>query len=118
MNNFSDNTFSDSDTQSLSQPFNNIINNKIYDKKNIVDRINKLNSRRCNLKIFKIIYSDKVNFSKNDNGIFFNINNLNDSQLKIIDTIINYYEKKKLNDDNINSYDYNSSINKSNINSL
>ena len=101
MNNHSEvNTFTDSDTQSISL-INNKQNIKIIDKKNIVDRINILNSRRCNLKIFKIIYSNKVNFSKNDNGIFFNINNIDDDQLLTINNILCYYEKKK-NDNNYN----------------
>jgi hypothetical protein len=108
MNIQSDNIMnSDSDTQSFSQT-----NNKIIDKKNIVDRINNLNSRRCNLKIFKIIYNNKINYSKNDNGIFFNINNLNNNQLSEINNILSYYEKKKNNDntstfgDNILSQEY------------
>lgn len=105
MNIQSDNiNYSDSDSQSilLSQS----INNKILDKKNIVERINNLNSRRCNLKIFKIIYNDKINYSKNDNGIFFNINNLNNDQLNEINDILCYYERKKNQDDNILSTEY------------
>jgi len=104
MNTLSDNNnFTDSDSQSILQSQSN---NKLIDKKIIVDRINNLNSRRCNLKIFKIIYNDKINYSNNDNGVFFNINTLNNEQLNEINNILCYYEKKKNQDDNILSTEF------------
>jgi len=90
---------------------NIIINNKIHlDKQKIIDRINTLNNKRCNIKIFKIIYLNKINYSSNDNGVFFNINNLDDTQLLNIHNILSYYEKKKIlensNDEYTLSTDY------------
>ncbi len=46
------------------------------------------------MKIFKIIYTDNVDYSKNNNGVFFNLNQLNDESLSKIDNIISYYENK------------------------
>jgi len=102
-------SLSDSDYQTIS-------NNKInIDKKNLVDRINALNNKRCNIKIFKIIHSNKINYSSNDNGVFFNISNLDNNQLLNIHNILCYYEKKKILDNSSNedynlSTDYNTSI--------
>ena len=64
------------------------------DKKKLLNRINDLKNKKCNMKIFKIIYTDNVDYSKNNNGVFFNLNQLNDESLSKIDNIISYYENK------------------------
>ena len=65
------------------------------DKKILVKRIGDIKNKRCYLKIFKIIHGDNFKYTKNDNGIFFNLTNLPDIILSNIDTIVQYYEAKK-----------------------
>ena len=48
------------------------------------------------MKIFNLIHNSKSTYTKNDNGIFFNMSILPDNILNIIDNIIIYYENKKL----------------------
>ena len=85
------------------------------DKKILVKRIGDIKNKRCYLKIFKIIHGDNFKYTKNDNGIFFNLTNLPDIILSNIDTIVQYYEAKKSHNEllliqnlnNNSSYDYN-----------
>ncbi len=71
---------------------------KIYshnDKKMLVKRIGDIRNRKCYIKIFKIIHDDQFNYTKNDNGILFNLTNLPDSILTSIESVILYFENKK-----------------------
>lgn len=67
------------------------------EKKNLIKRISDVKNKKCYIKIFKIIHNNNNTYTKNDNGIFFNITNLSDDILKKIDDIIRYYETKKNN---------------------
>ena len=81
-----------------------------YDKKKIVSRITDLKNKHCNTKIFKIIYEFNINYSKNDNGVFFNLNELNNETLSKIENIIDFYENKNINKistPNYSKIDYN-----------
>ncbi len=76
----------------------NILNTKSYThehKKLLVKRINEIKSKRCYVKIFKIIYNDNHKYSQNDNGVFFNLTNLPDTTLSKIEQVIQYYDNKK-----------------------
>jgi hypothetical protein len=76
---------------------NNIEYTNIYthnDKKLFVKRIGDIKNKKCYLKIFKIIHGDNFKYTKNDNGIFFNLTNLPDSILAKIETVLIYYENK------------------------
>lgn len=66
------------------------------DKKMLVKRIEDIKNRQCYLKILKVIHGDNFKFTKNDNGVFFNVSNLPDSILFKIDSIVQYYENKKI----------------------
>ena len=86
----------------------NSINNIEYtntythnDKKLFVKRIGDIKNKKCYLKIFKIIHGDNFKYTKNDNGIFFNLTNLPDSILAKIETVLIYYENKKNHNDQI-----------------
>ena len=69
----------------------NIIFN--YDeKKKIVFRIQNLKSRKFYIKLFKIILNENIDYNKNSNGIFFNINKLTNSQFNKINTFLDYCE--------------------------
>jgi hypothetical protein len=83
---------------------NNIEYTNIYthnDKKLFVKRIGDIKNKKCYLKIFKIIHGDNFKYTKNDNGIFFNLTNLPDSILAKIETVLIYYENKKNHNDQI-----------------
>ena len=95
----------------------NYLNNKLYthnDKKILVKRITDIKIKKCYLKIFKIIHNDNFKYTKNDNGIFFNLTDLPDSILTNIESIIQYYENKKLQNElllkNNNLYSSNNNI--------
>jgi hypothetical protein len=76
---------------------------KVYshnDKKQLVKRISDIKNKKCYLKIFKLIHGD-IKYTKNDNGVFFNLTNLSDTILTNIDSVIQYYENKKQYNDSI-----------------
>ena len=75
----------------------NSYENKIYshnDKKQLLNRINNIKNKKCYIKIFSIIHNHKLKYTKNDNGIFFNLTILPNDILNIIENIVNYYENK------------------------
>lgn len=64
-----------------------------YDeKKKIVFRIQNLKSRKFYIKLFKIILNENIDYNKNSNGIFFNINKLTNTQFNKINTFLDYCE--------------------------
>jgi hypothetical protein len=93
---------------------NNIASVKTYshnDKKLLVKRIGDIKNKRCYIKIFKIIHGDNFKYTKNDNGVFFNLTNLPDSILHKIELVLQHYENKKFVNDqelikNNNSFTY------------
>ena len=66
----------------------------LYDKQNLLLRINEKNNRRDE-KIFNLIHNKDIKYSKNNNGIFFDLNQLSNEILFEIEKIICYYEMKK-----------------------
>lgn len=73
------------------------------DKKNLITRLNKIKNKKCYMRIFKLIHQNDTNYSQNENGVFFNITNMSNDLLIKIDNILNYYEKKKEDNDIDNS---------------
>ena len=67
------------------------------DRKILIKRISDVKNKKCYIKIFKIIHNNNNSYTKNDNGIFFNITNLSDDILNQIEHIIKHYEMKKYN---------------------
>jgi hypothetical protein len=65
------------------------------EKQSLLKRINNIKSTKCYIKIFKIIYGENLQFTQNDNGILFNLLDLEDDILNKIENIITFYEKKK-----------------------
>lgn len=66
----------------------------LIDKKNFLSRMTEKNNRRDE-KIFNLIHNKDIKYSKNNNGIFFDLNQLNDDILFEIEKILCYYEMKK-----------------------
>jgi hypothetical protein len=88
-----------SETNTNSDFFVNKLPKKVYtynDKKQLVKRISDIKYKKCYIKLFKVIYGDNLKYTKNDNGIFFNINNLSDDILLKIEAVIMFYENKKV----------------------
>jgi hypothetical protein len=78
----------------------NLKNYSITDKKLLLNKINEYKNKRRDTKIFNLICKNNINYSNNDNGIFFDLNQLNDDILIKIENIILYYElKQKKNND-------------------
>lgn len=74
------------------------INLKTYsvcDKKLLLSKINEYKNKRRDAKIFSLICKNNINYSNNDNGVFFDLNQLNDEILNKIENIILYYEIKQ-----------------------
>jgi len=71
---------------------------KYDEKKKIVFRIQNLKNRKFYIKLFKIILNENIDYNKNSNGIFFNINKLDNSQFNKINTFLDYCELSSQND--------------------
>jgi hypothetical protein len=54
---------------------------EIYRKKNIVKMIDGINVKKILIQIFKIILEEKINYTRNQNGIFFDLNQISDEKL-------------------------------------
>jgi hypothetical protein len=71
---------------------------KYDEKKKIVFRIQNLKNRKFYIKLFKIILNENIDYNKNSNGIFFNINKLDNSQFNKINTFLDYCELSSQNE--------------------
>ena len=61
----------------------------LADKKSIMTRIQNLKNKKHYIHIYKLIKDNNVQYSQNINGIFINLNNIDDS---ILDKIIKYLD--------------------------
>lgn len=65
---------------------------EIYRKKNIVKMIDGINVKKILVQIFKIILEEKIQYSRNSNGIFLNLNQIPDDKLiKIENFLLSIY---------------------------
>jgi hypothetical protein len=64
-------------------------------KNNFIDYLNQESNYECHNIIFNILKMYNISYSKNNNGIFINYDNLNDNIIEIIINYINDYIKKK-----------------------
>jgi spermidine synthase len=67
------------------------VETKIYnhtEKKDLVKKIEKLTSKNHYKQIFKILKSSGIKITQNSNGVFFNMNDLNNDILKKIDDFL------------------------------
>ena len=71
-------------------------------RKQLLSRIEQIKSKNIYLQIFEIIHKDKADYTINDNGIFFNLNKLNNEILIKIEDVLNNYDKNKINKITIN----------------
>ena len=80
-------------SDNISLKITTINNYNHNDKKILFKRIGDIKNKKCYIKIFKLIHGDNLSYTKNDNGIFFNLNNLSNELLTNIEYIIQYYEQ-------------------------
>jgi hypothetical protein len=65
---------------------------EIYRKKNIVKMIDGIKVKKILLQIFKIILEEKIQYSRNNNGVFLNLNQIPDDKLiKIENFLLSIY---------------------------
>ena len=81
----------------------NIIDKTTYkkydydDKKKIVYKIQKIKNKKDYFKLYKLVNNNNIQFTKNNNGIFFNINKLSNQTLQEIEFFLDIInEKNKL----------------------
>ena len=71
---------------------------KIYnydEKKKIVYRIQNIKSKKQYFKLYQIVNKSSIkNLTRNSNGIFFNINKLNETTINEIDNFLSKIEKE------------------------
>ena len=79
------------------------------DKKYIANQINKINNKQNYKKLFKIVKKKYKNYTINNNGIFINLNDVNDDLLSDINIFLKDIESEILSPDLI-SVDINSNI--------
>lgn len=56
--------------------------------KNLNEKITNLNKKKCYTNIFSFILKNNIEYTRNKNGIFFNINKLNKKNLEELINII------------------------------
>tara|TARA_B110000208_G_C11798906_1_gene440932 strand:- start:610 stop:855 length:246 start_codon:yes stop_codon:yes gene_type:complete len=66
------------------------------DKKNILNKIKKIKSKRYFIKLFNIINNNEIDYTNNNNGIFFNLSNCSDEQIKLIIDFLDLIENNKI----------------------
>ena len=72
-----------------------MISNKNFnmsDKKFLIRRINDIKNKKCYQDIFRLLLNQNINYTRNSNGIFFNLALLNDEILNKIDFILSFHE--------------------------
>ena len=74
-----------------------MISNKnfnISDKTFLIRRVNDIKNKKCYQDIFRLLLNKNINYTRNSNGIFFNLALLNDEILNKIDFILSFHEIK------------------------
>jgi hypothetical protein len=60
--------------------------------KSLKDKIKNLNNKQAYINIYKILKTNDIKLNINKNGIYFNINDLNDDLIKAIEELIFSYK--------------------------
>jgi len=75
-----------------------------YDRRFLIKRISDVSDTDCYKELFKLVLNENIDYTKNKNGIFFNITSLNDEMLNKIDHILSFHENKISKNKYINIY--------------
>jgi len=57
---------------------------EIWEKKHIVKLIDQIKDKKILLQLYKIILDNKINFTRNSNGIFINLNQISEEHFNLI----------------------------------
>jgi hypothetical protein len=57
---------------------------EIWEKKYIVKLIDQIKDKKILLQLYKIILDNKINFTRNSNGIFINLNQISEEHFNLI----------------------------------
>jgi hypothetical protein len=57
---------------------------EIWEKKYVVRLIDQIKDKKILLKLFKIIFDNKIVYTQNLNGVFINLNQLSDEHFNLI----------------------------------
>jgi len=66
----------------------------LSDKKAIMTRIQNLKNKKHYIQIYRIIKDNNVQYSQNINGVFINLNNIDDTILDKIVQYLNYTDSR------------------------
>lgn len=72
------------------------------DKKKFIYRIQNLKNKKIYIKLFKYIKSNDIKYTINSNGVFFNLNQMDDIYLDNLDIFLKKMENKN-NDETLSS---------------
>ena len=67
--------------------------NEIY-KRVMIKRLSAIKKRSCYIDVFIFVLDRKIDYTVNNNGVFFNLSALPHELIRDIDTIIKKYESK------------------------
>ena len=65
--------------------------NEIY-KRFMIRRLGAIKRKRCYIDVFIFVLDHKIDYTINNNGVFFNLSTLSNENIRDIDTIIKKYE--------------------------
>ena len=67
--------------------------NKLLELKNKIDKLDP----SFHIRILKVLHENSIKFSENRNGIFLNMNNLNEKTINSIEKVLKYIEVQEKN---------------------
>ena len=79
-------------------------NSRIYNYKyrcKLNNLLKELNDMDLYIEIYEVIKNNNISFSKNSNGVFFDLNKIDDSVIKLIINLIDRYEGSDSSDSEI-----------------
>ena len=74
-------------------PLENAISH--YDKEVLLRRITAIKNKQCYLDILGLIHSHGLDYTVNNNGVFFNLAVIPDATIQIIIDIVAHFESRK-----------------------
>ena len=67
--------------------------NEIY-KRFMVKRLSAIKRKNCYIDVFIFVLDHKIDYTVNNNGVFFNLSTLSNENIRDIDTIMKKYESR------------------------
>ena len=67
--------------------------NEIY-KRFMIRRLSAIKRKNCYIDVFIFVLDHKIDYTVNNNGVFFNLSTLSNENIRDIDTIMKKYESR------------------------